>query len=786
MATHRNKEYKHLNFNTSLIEPELYVGARYVFFDSLRGSPPPQPTSFYNNIANIGSSLVDSAAAQLKIIGKPDSIVEGLSKIQQYINFIGEVAENEQGNEINFIKQMNEYLKKDEELQKNFNKFLNGIENRNGFDYLQLMNLINEIMREKEKLKAERDKINLNNMKLISSNYKKANKEIKKEILALFEEKKIDLLNKSINHNLLNPIRLNQYTSREFQTPLNEKIGKQITSILYHLADNEKLNDIIIEQITGQGWNKDQLFSYILAIVVQYVEDLDYQQLSHKSGEELANEIVENFQNLSKNIKQDALENAEKLFTAKNQVSNLTLEEVALTTRRGLTAMFQKLSKTQREKYLDKYDTNSKLRNLLEQRENGALSETRFRDLFTKALGNSIRQYFQNLNFKPNGTTTQAIRKEVINFMQNNAKNFDYTKIKTLFYDNFQIETTGSTVAEYISAHSSEIAKAIFFGNKIKFKTDISITYNFNDFQKLNFISENDSQLLEEKLNNFFLEFLNKYKEENKNKKQSSETTDIESAAIAYEKEMQEIYDIVQKIIEEENLDAEQQKELLNNFSNFLLNSITVKDYNYYVNELGFHGGSLGGGGTPENVINNIEAMYELGGISPIDKDLLLFAAINCGPDGFAKGLKEDLANYLLGGAAMIMFDDGFTAANAFLDRMKQEFSFSIPSLHLYRLNGIYIPASYIYSNIHKNLQQVYGLLSTETNLSNINHNNKVIINNNITEAKTKPHWGLMPSPQQRWDFVSEAALSEVQITFVFMAGLLDIFEQIPKAFNNV
>lgn len=36
MATHRDKEYKHLNFKTSLIGPDLYVGARYVFFDSLR------------------------------------------------------------------------------------------------------------------------------------------------------------------------------------------------------------------------------------------------------------------------------------------------------------------------------------------------------------------------------------------------------------------------------------------------------------------------------------------------------------------------------------------------------------------------------------------------------------------------------------------------------------------------------------------------------------------------------------------------------------------------------
>jgi len=43
-----------------------------------------------------------------------------------------------------------------------------------------------------------------------------------------------------------------------------------------------------------------------------------------------------------------------------------------------------------------------------------------------------------------------------------------------------------------------------------------------------------------------------------------------------------------------------------------------------------------------------------------------------------------------------------------------------------------------------------------------------------------------VPSAQARWDAVASSALAEVQITFVFMAGLLDIFEKIPQAFNNI
>ena len=104
--------------------------------------------------------------------------------------------------------------------------------------------------------------------------------------------------------------------------------------------------------------------------------------------------------------------------------------------------------------------------------------------------------------------------------------------------------------------------------------------------------------------------------------------------------------------------------------------------------------------------------MYELGGINSNDKDLLLFAILNCGPAMIGAGLKEDLATYLLGGAALIMFDDGFTAANSFLEMINKNFDFSMAPLHLYRLNGKFVPASYIYSSIYNHLIKVYADLT--------------------------------------------------------------------------
>jgi hypothetical protein len=160
-----------------------------------------------------------------------------------------------------------------------------------------------------------------------------------------------------------------------------------------------------------------------------------------------------------------------------------------------------------------------------------------------------------------------------------------------------------------------------------------------------------------------------------------------------------------------------------------------VKEYTLYNNNLGYHGGSLGSGGAPEGVVKNITRMYELGGITPMDTDALLFAILNCSPSAIGSGLKEYLESYLLGGAALIMFDEGFTASKDYLDKMKEEIGInSLPTnLNLYFLNGVYVPASYIIYNIYTNLNAFYGHLNND--VDSIKQRNRVVITNNASPS---------------------------------------------------
>jgi len=104
---------------------------------------------------------------------------------------------------------------------------------------------------------------------------------------------------------------------------------------------------------------------------------------------------------------------------------------------------------------------------------------------------------------------------------------------------------------------------------------------------------------------------------------------------------------------------------------NIMVGAISVKDYTLYNDDLGYHGGSLGSGGAPDGVIENITKMYELGGITPEDKDNLMFAVLNCAPSAIGSNLKESLEQYLLGGAALIMFDEGFSFGSKYINDVK-------------------------------------------------------------------------------------------------------------------
>ena len=259
-------------------------------------------------------------------------------------------------------------------------------------------------------------------------------------------------------------------------------------------------------------------------------------------------------------------------------------------------------------------------------------------------------------------------------------------------------------------------------------------------------------------------------------------STDVDAAATAYMKQLLAMKQHIDEYVKYNDLPDESRQQLYKSLYETFSTSVSIKDYELYNNDLGVHGGSLGPGKVPEGVIKNITKMYEMGGITAIDANKILFAVLNCGDAMVGSDIKTHLETYLLGGAALLMFDDGFANSEHYLKQLAQNLDGFLGQriVHIYRVSTMYIPASFILDKIAKNLQEIYFDILTDS-IKPVLQKNRVTIINNITNENI-PKVETEPTPQARWDAVSKIAQAQIQITFSFMAGLLDILEKFQAA----
>jgi len=100
--------------------------------------------------------------------------------------------------------------------------------------------------------------------------------------------------------------------------------------------------------------------------------------------------------------------------------------------------------------------------------------------------------------------------------------------------------------------------------------------------------------------------------------------------------------------------------------------------------------------------------MVQAGGIDmQFDVENMFIAMINCGKLMIGSTLKPTLVNYLSAFMGMLMFNDASLFAEDVKNWLNNEKMLvgSVQDLHLYQLNGIVVPSSYI-------LQKTYDAMS--------------------------------------------------------------------------
>ena len=768
---------------------QVNVGKRYVFFESLKNAGGEAASDIYTNLYNIGQSYVNEAATKLR----PDTQdIEQLDKIKTYIEMIGQLAENERNNEVIFINKFTSIINQDStgELQKCFEEFT---KMENGFDYIQLIALINMLMKNKDQLEKKREEIVRNNMELLKNNFQEASPELQEKMISSYNEN-YGRFSGLANKFLLEPIKQTaedgtEKITQQYQTSIPSLLASKLNSILNNIINSKEYLTLIENAWKSSQWkgNAKIFIDYTVASIMKYLTSLDYQLIKDTKGEKLAQQVINNLNNIIntgiQNLSKEYVENLANLMGKRTEKS---LEEIALTTHRNLANMFMQLTDAEQNSMIQQYSDYGLNDQVVKQLLQDVNNEVRgAKNKLTKLLASSItakaNTIFQK-DFNELKKQSKDEYKKLIAELVNKNKNFFKTRtLKNNIQNNLSIKIDGPSLAEFLS--SAELEQALNAnvyvpGRSILLKTDASFTINMND--NFDFIEPKTTQELQNAFNNFGKNFLSNYKELGKG------ITDVHQAKEAFDNTMRNISQIINDGLSKVNLSDEEKKKLLAQLQDFILGSISIKEYSMGTNEMGFHGGSLGP--NIEKILENITTMYELGGISAIDAEALYFAAINCSSVAIGASLKDDLATYLLGGAAMMMFDEGFATTTNFMEYMVKEFGFAPQLLHLYVLQGKYIPASYVYTTIYNRLIEAYSYISSEVkttiNAGKASSNNVNIINNlsdNDIHNWNESGWH---HAQRRWDDMSEKAFQNVDINFVFMAGLLDIFEAIPSAFN--
>ena len=201
----------------------------------------------------------------------------------------------------------------------------------------------------------------------------------------------------------------------------------------------------------------------------------------------------------------------------------------------------------------------------------------------------------------------------------------------------------------------------------------------------------------------------------------------------------------------------------------------SVKHSDFIFNGKGFSGGSLGSGIIEQ--INNICDFFELGGITPVDRNWLIFATLNCGNGLMGAHLRPSLEDYFSVVASMLLFRTGGLLADQISSEGQQYVSAN--NIHIFTLGPLYVPASYILLTTLEALQEADNLITRAAAGS------KTVIRNNVTEKDKYTENVKLVDGQTvkvgQWYETYARNYSRVSINVQLLAGFLDILEEIEK-----
>ena len=739
------------------------VGKRYVFFSTL----PSETIPIYKYYWYKGKEYVKEAQSLLK----PDpSDSPALQNIQAYIDLVHDAAIRARAIEDNFFEQIQDYIKGNDALKAKIKDYL-ALENRSNFNYLQFIVMLNEIMLENNKLNQEIQERQQHNMEVYDDIVKNLDKETKETVTKSYQAGY-----SRIYGGILNRLAREGYSQtgrydKKLVTTVTNALSARITSAMNTIITSPDLKQPLVSMLENKGISKDDVEQYIAGYIVDVIFSKEIE--TDMSDEDIAHEIMQRISGDSTQISKEFAETVYANFSSHISRSH-TIEEMVFFRESGIYKVYQDLTPEEKKMLAKEYNIDiTQLKNAGSRKAVQLIREGIIKSFEIKSqkVGEQI---VKEIEAASQNKSTKRGDKHVSNYKEIRQKIRANSVLK-----NVSLKIAASSVSELLLTHIGQVLSSTVRGvsetfqiGQLNLKTD-----NIINFLLPSFLEQED-----ERIRTYTLEVASQVQKDalTRYKKEAGGEIDVDAAVKAFKSTNAQGIGQIQEFLQKVGKTTNEINATISELSNFISASISVKDYFIYLNEEGFHAGSLGS--TATKAINNIIRMYELGGITDIDRNLLLFAVNNC-TEATVGGqeLYDSLTTFLLGGAALLTFDEGFTLLKKFQTDNPDMFLFQ-NKMCLYNLEGRFIPASYVLTSIYENLNKIYN--NQIMTLTEPTTTNKVVIKNNLFYDKAHSLYPEFEEAQDRWDITAERAAEEVKIEMEFMGGLLDIYHAIGEAFS--
>lgn len=726
---------------------------RSVYFNSLTD----KKYAAYSSIYNIGLQELNSVDIDKNFINKQN-------RFQTAMKILEKGIQEEQMAEKSYVENLldNPILKKDDFkiLRNNFQTIFNP-KNEN-FDYIKFINLINNILLGEKNYRAtvELEKKRLEELHQAMETLRDAELKKQYEIEQNKKRRKSKHLTKDqiaqkIEKDLRDTyLQQHTYSNSQFQsyfheiTPTIDNIlAKYVNSATFKILTSDTfLNEFISAWQSSNNGNTLQMTvlnsvlnnisEEIPAIVQQITNNTKFDKTCSNIVDELINNSIQNIDN-------SFISGEESLRTNGFKGVKLKRDKKKFSTfiqDRGEELADQLLSVYQ---FLDKGSTLGKIINstVATTKNKGDKIADLLTDLKTKteqlriAETNETEAVFEINKNTQSYSLTEA--KKIVSDLKRRISRAVHRHIKIALKEEALVKTNEQIVSEIQSSYnkaSVKISGASFsevidnfiqrnFSNTQNFfagpkntksdtitivvknpKIKINPFENISDFQNTQQTLISDIMQQVPSFYDNFMDEINPYASMNQD---FSLKKGKQAWYKAVEKNNKRLFEQAKQNHKTDAQMAEDLKLLAETIKNSVVVTTTMKTFNQYNNDIGFLNGSLGG--TIGAQLENIAELFSSAGVGLSQQEIeyLEFALINCSDETIGSKKRPALEKFLSLLTSFAIFDEGSAELESIVQKLANEYTKTEPQhMHLYRLNGIYYPGSYILQRIYDNLQK--------------------------------------------------------------------------------